>query len=613
MGLNKSQIDAVNHGRGPCMTLAGPGSGKTTVITNRIFNLINNQGINPSNILVITFTKAASIEMKERFLAMCKNKPTQVTFGTFHAVFFKILKYAYNYNASNIIRDEEKKIFFKQLIQKYTFEVDDEAELLQNIESEISKIKNNQIQIENYYSTNAPAETFREIYNEYNNFLQRKRCIDFDDMLVYCYELFKARKDILKLWQNKYQYILIDEFQDINKLQYKVVQMLALPENNLFIVGDDDQSIYRFRGANPSIMLNFEKDYPDAKKILLNVNYRCGTKIINGARRLISNNKQRFDKEIMANSDSSNPIFIKQFSNVNNQVSAIIEEILVYNARGVSYKDIAVLCRTNTQPGLLVQRMMEYNIPFKMKDIMPNIYEHWIVKNIKAYIRIANGGSDRSDYIQIINRPNRYIGRDALEGENITIESLMNFYLDKDWMLERIDNLQYDLAAIAGKDPYSSIQYIRRGIEYDSYIHEYAQYKNINEQELFDLIDEVQENSKEFATCDEWFDYMEKYKEQLNKQALERNEKSDAVVLSTMHASKGLEYKAVFIPDANEGIVPHNKSVLDADIEEERRLFYVAMTRAKQFLHIYYSKERYNKQLEVSRFVNEIIGETSKQ
>jgi len=608
MSLNKSQLEAANFGRGPCITLAGPGSGKTTVITNRIYNLIANQGVNPSNILVITFTKAAALEMKERFVCMCKNITYPVTFGTFHAVFFKILRYAYNYNASNILREEDKKQFFKQAVNSHSLEIDDESEFLQNIESEISKIKNEQIDIHNYYSTNCPQEVFREIFEEYNRFLASRRLIDFDDMLVYCYELFSARPDILKLWQDKYQYILIDEFQDINKLQYEVVKMLAMPQNNLFIVGDDDQSIYRFRGANPSIMLNFSKDYPNAKQILLNVNYRCGKKIINGASKVISNNKQRFPKEIVADSKSTNPIFVKKFLDVNKQVMCIVEEIMNYRARGIEYNDIAVLCRTNTQPGLLIQKFMEYNIPFKMKDVMPNIYEHWIVKNIKAYINIANGSSDRKDYLQIINRPNRYISRDALTSEKVSIGELMEYYSDKEWMLERLDKLQYDLARVQDREPYSAIQYIRKGIEYENYLHEYADYKKINEEELFNILDEVHENSKEFKTCEEWFLYMEKYKEKLKEQANMREQNNDGVVISTMHASKGLEYKAVYIPDANEGIIPHNKSVLETDIEEERRLFYVAMTRAKEYLHIYYSKERYNKELEASRFVSELIN-----
>lgn len=608
MSLNKSQSTAVEHGKGPCLTLAGPGSGKTLVITNRIYNLITKQNVNPSNILVITFTKAAANEMHERFLKMCNNKAYPVTFGTFHAVFFKILKYAYNYSASNIIREEERQRFFKQIVSAYPIEIDDETEFIQGITSEISKIKNEQIDINNYYSTNCPEQIFREIYNSYEQFLFKRRLIDFDDMLVYCYELFTAREDILKIWQNKYKYILIDEFQDINTLQYKIIKLLAMPENNLFIVGDDDQSIYRFRGANPSIMLNFEKDFTSSKRILLDTNYRCSGRILAGAKKVISHNRERFDKEIKAFREEGEPVVVRQFENLQKEVDSIVDELQNYKVRGIEYSDMAILLRTNTQPGLLVQKLMEFNIPFCMKDVMPNIYEHWIVKNIKTYIKIANGSNLRSDYLQIINRPNRYVSREAFDSENVEIDKLMEFYSDKEWMQERIDRLQFDLARIQNMNPFAAIQYIRKSVEYDSYLKEYAEYRRINEEELFDLLNEVQENSKQFKTCDEWFEYMEDYSKQLKEQAGIQQNNSEGVILSTMHASKGLEYKVVYIPDANESITPHHKSVLEPDLEEERRLFYVAMTRAKDHLHIYYTKERYNKELNVSRFVEELLS-----
>ncbi len=610
MNLNKSQADAVSHGKGPCITLAGPGSGKTLVITNRVYNLITKQHINASNILVITFTKAAALQMRERFVKMCGNKSYPVTFGTFHAVFFKILKYAYNYTAANIIKEEERQRFFKEIIHKYPLEIEDEGEFLIGIMSEISKVKNEYISIDNYYSTNCPEGVFRELFNSYEQFLINRRLIDFDDMLVYCYELFRARKDILKLWQDKYQYILIDEFQDINKLQYEVVKMLALPENNIFIVGDDDQSIYRFRGANPSIMLSFEKDYQDAQRVLLDTNYRCSGRILAGAFRVICNNKERFQKNITAFRELGEPIYVRRFEDVQREVNCIIDELRVYNQKGIEYTDMAVLFRTNTQPGLLVQKLMEFNIPFRMKDVMPNIYEHWIVRNIKAYIRIAMGSSARTDFLQIMNRPKRYLSRDAFNSDTVDFDELMEYYSDKSWVQERLDRLQFDLARLYDMAPYAGIQYIRKAVEYDKYLTEYAEYKNINAAELFDLLDEVQENSKAFKTYDQWFKYMEEYGNKLKEQSAKQQTERDGVVLSTIHASKGLEYKVVYIPDANEGIMPHHKSVLEPDIEEERRLFYVAMTRAKDYLHIYYSDERYNKQLEVSRFVSEMAVKT---
>ena len=250
MSFNSSQQTAINHGKGPMLVLAGPGSGKTTVITHRILHLTKDLEVNPSNILVITFTKAAAKEMEERYLNLIEAKSNQrVTFGTFHAIFFRILKYAYNYNAGNIISEDNRYQIIREIIMKNHIEVNDEAEYIGNVLDEISLVKNEMIPLEQYYSVNFSESEFKDFYNTYEKALQAKRLIDFDDMMVYCYELFSKRPDILAMWQKKYKYILIDEFQDINKLQYQIIRMIAKPEDNIFIVGDDDQSIYRFRGC----------------------------------------------------------------------------------------------------------------------------------------------------------------------------------------------------------------------------------------------------------------------------------------------------------------------------------------------------------------------------
>ena len=240
---NDSQVKAIGHFNGPCLTLAGPGSGKTAVITERTKNLITKYHVNPSNILVITFTKAAALEMKTRFLSLMGNGSYPVTFGTFHAVYFSILKHAYNYNANNIVREEQKYALMRELVQKHRLEYEDETEFVSSILGEISMVKNTGVSIEHYYSTICAENIFRRIYGEYHEYLHQHKLIDFDDMLVYTYELFRERKDILSAWQRKFQYILIDEFQDINKIQFDIVKMLAAPENNLLVVGDDDQSI----------------------------------------------------------------------------------------------------------------------------------------------------------------------------------------------------------------------------------------------------------------------------------------------------------------------------------------------------------------------------------
>ncbi len=607
MAFNESQNKAVDHLSGPLLVLAGPGSGKTTVITHRTKKLILEHGINPSNILVITFTKAAAVEMQERFYELTGGNRYPVSFGTFHAIYFKILKYAYNYSASNILAEDKKYEIIKEITADLELEIDDETEFISGIISEISQVKSEMINLDYYYSKNCGEDIFKKIYKRYNDKLVRSNVIDFDDMLVMCYELFVKRPDILKMWQEKYKYILIDEFQDINKVQYEVVKMLASPENNLFIVGDDDQSVYRFRGAKPEIMLNFPKDYKDAGIVTLDTNYRSTNSIIEASLRVINYNKSRFGKEIRTIHEQGEHILIKECKNSFDEAKQVIEFINEHIKQGGEYKDIAVIYRTNTNPRVLVEKLMEFNLPFKIKDALPNIYEHFLSKNILSYINIAMGNGKRSDYLQIINRPKRYISREAFRSIEITIDDLRDNYKDKSYVIQRLDKLEYDLNMLKSMNPYSAINYIRHGIGYEEYIKEYADYRRIKPEELYEVLDELAEASKPFKNYQEWFLHIENYGKELIRQNKERMQKKNCIELSTMHSSKGLEYEKVIILDANEGITPHKKSVLKEDIEEERRLFYVAMTRAKKILHIYYCKEKYGKNSEVSRFVEEIV------
>ena len=604
---------AVEHVDHPCLVLAGPGSGKTTVITHRTKKLIEEDGISPSNILVITFTKAAAMEMQQRFLQLMGGKRLPVSFGTFHAVYFQILKYAYNYRAENIIREEKKYEILRNIVHKTELDISDENEFVANLLSEISNVKGEMLDVAYYYSKNCPEEVFKKIFREYNDTLIRANLIDFDDMLVMCYELLTKRKDILKLWQDKYRYILIDEFQDINRVQYEVIRLLAKPQDNLFIVGDDDQSIYRFRGARPEIMLNFEKDYPEAKKIILDTNYRSTPEIVAAAGKLIRNNKKRFEKQIRAERENGSKPVILPFDNVYKECNYILEEIEQLIAKGLTYQDMAVLYRTNTNPRTLLEKLMEHNIPFCMKDVIPNLYDHFIAKDIIAYIHAAvdfreKGVMKRGDMLRLINRPKRYISRDVFPRAEVNLEDVKRFYQDKGYVLERISKLEYDLAMIRNMNPYAAIQYIRHGIGYEEYLTEYAEYRRMKPEELYDVLEELSEAAKPYKTYREWFKKIEEYGEELKKQARERQEKKDGITLATMHSSKGLEYRAVFIIDANETITPHKKALLPEDIEEERRLFYVAVTRAKDWLYICHCRERYGKETDVSRFVEEMVS-----
>ena len=592
------------------LVLAGPGSGKTAVITRRVLELTK-KGVAPGNILVITFTKAAATEMQERFERLQQEEGQAVTgrvnFGTFHAVFFKILKYAYHLDASNIIREEVSTQLLSDIIRKYDMEIEDEREFIDAVRSEISKIKTERIDINTYYSMNCPEEQFQRIYLEYTKKMQNQRLIDFDDILLYTYELLVQRKDILKVWQEKYQYILIDEFQDINRIQYDIIRLLALPQNNLFIVGDDDQSIYRFRGAKPEIMLNFPKDYKGTKQVLLNYNYRSQEAVVKSALQLIAHNEKRFPKEILATKAATVPVITERFPSQEEEGERIIENLRWYHAKGIPYEEMAILFRTNTQARSVMGKLMNYNIPFQMRDVVPNLFDHWIAKNIITYIKLAMGSRERGLMLQIMNRPNRYLSRETLQDTEVSFSKWKWYYRDRDWMIDRIDKLEYDLEMLAKTNPYAAINYIRRGIGYDEYLQQYAEYRRMKPEELLEVVTELQESARNFDTFEEWFSYMEEYKQELERQRELREKRNiRGVMLATMHSAKGLEYEVVILPDVNEGIIPYKKAVSADELEEERRMFYVALTRTKQYLHVFSTVRLHGKEMEESRFVKEM-------
>ena len=609
MEFNDAQKTALSHRDGPMMVLAGPGSGKTTVITHRIKRLLE-QGVSPSGILVITFTKAAAREMKERFFSLMKQEGENservseaevVSFGTFHAVFYHILRLAYGFSGNNIISEEDKKKYFKDFIEASGLDVEDTGEFIAALINEISYVKGNRIDPACYYSGNCPEEWFKKLYAGYEDMLRDKGKLDFDDMLVLCYELFSERRDILSAWQKKYKYILVDEFQDINRLQYEIVKMLALPENNLFIVGDDDQSIYRFRGARPEIMLGFEKDFPGAKRVLLAENYRSTRDIVETSLRLISHNKVRFEKKLLPTHGAGRPVDINVYKNPVEEAEAIARRIRQYEQAGYPYTDMAVLFRTGISSGLLAEKLMEYNIPFIMRDVIPNFYSHWIAKDMLSYLELGNGGRKRSDFFRIMNRPKRYLSRDAFETPEVSLEAVRAYYRDRDWMDERLCDLETHLRIIGRLKPAAAINYIRRSVGYDGYLKEYAEFRRLKPEELYEVADRLMESASGFSGLEEWKEHIRQYEETLK----DRREDVAGVTLSTMHSAKGLEYRIVFIADVNEGVIPHHKAGLPADIEEERRLFYVALTRAKERLHLCAVRERYHRDQELSRFIGE--------
>ena len=589
MKRNPSQKRAIAHLSGPMMVLAGPGSGKTSVIVERTAHMIHEGKIPASSVLVVTFSRAAAVEMKERFLKFTGVSRTGVTFGTFHGVFYGILKQAYGLNGSNILSEEEKYAILRELAVNCAAEQSQEGDFVEDVAKEISVVKGGRISLEHYYSSCCPDEVFRQIFQGYRKVLNERRKLDFDDMLLSCYELLRKRKDILAAWQKKFRYILVDEFQDINHLQYDIVKMLAAPENNLFVVGDDDQSIYHFRGARPEIMLNFPEDFKNAETVLLNINYRCSGNILNTAMKVIDHNENRYVKKLSTPNNLGEPVEVKEFKNPRDEYMTAAGILKDRMEKGEYIEDTAFLFRTNQEAEGLVAALMEYGVPFTMI----------------AYLKMAQGDRSRSTFLEIMNRPNRYIAREALAEKNIDFKALAEFYKDKDWMCDRITTLETHLRILKTMAPYAAINFIRNGMGYEEYLQEYARYRKIKPEELWETLNRIHESARGMKTLEDWLAYMDEYTRKLEEQAKKQDVKREGCVISTLHAVKGLEYDRVYIMNVNEGSMPYRKAVLEAHLEEERRLFYVGMTRAKKKLCLCYVRMQYEKEREPSRFLEE--------
>ena len=426
-------------------------------------------------------------------------------------------------------------------------------------------------------------------------------------MLVLCYELFSSRPDVLAGWQKKFRYILIDEFQDINRIQYDVIRMLALPENNLFVVGDDDQAIYGFRGADSSLMFQFREDYPEAEQILLGMNYRSTANIVRNSLKVIEHNEHRFQKDLTASKDNGACIHVQEVKDPNEEAQYILDEIEKKVQEGTEPEKIAVLFRIHTDARPVVEALLERHISFQMKEHLPNLYNHFIGKDIQAYFRLALGERKRQDFLQVMNRPKRYIGRDSLSGNTVSFEEIRKFYCDREWMMDRVDQFEWDVKMLRKMAPYAAIQYIRKRVGYDDFLKDYALTHNVNKADLFDVLSEIEEAAKPFASIEDWFDHVQEYTEALRLKERQRSLKQEGVRLMTIHAAKGLEFDAVFIIEANEGRIPYKKAKTEKETEEERRLFYVAMTRAKELLKICYVKTKNGKEVSPSRFVEELL------
>jgi len=606
--LNRAQKAASLIKDGPALILAGPGSGKTAVITHRVKNLIEIYHIDPSDILVITFTRAAARQMQQRFTMMVPEAPP-VQFGTFHSTFLHILSSSYGLTASNIIREQDRNGIIKEILSNTSAGC--AGELCHAVLEEISEIKERFVSLPmDYKSKVISPEIFTQVYNEYDEALRRERLIDFDDMVGLTYKLFKERQDVRDIWRENYKYILVDEFQDINELQYKVLRQLAGVRANLFVVGDDDQSIYGFRGASPDMMRRFAAGYPKAQKLLLGINYRSSGCVVAAGANVISHNKNRFDKKLKAAKKSGELPQVLEFENVVDENAFICREIMGAVSLGYRYEEIALLFRTSATERAVSECLEKMNIPFHTDEKLSAIYEHWIARDIFAYIALARGDYSREHVVRIINKPVRYIRRELLAENDFEFRKLLTAVPDKGRELRL---LLKQLRELSTMSPYAAINYIRHGIGYEGYIMQYAQRSWLDAQELVQILDELQESTIDKRSFDEWLSAIDEAREVDRRSASDADEFASGVTISTMHKAKGLEYEIVFIPDANDGLIPHRKAKLAAEIEEERRLFYVAVTRAKSRLYVLNTKLRYNKKYRRSRFVNEMLGQRVKR
>lgn len=604
--LNTAQQKAVCHETGPMLVLAGPGSGKTTVLLCRISRLLERGLAKPQEILALTFSKAAAEEMKSRFENL--NGTSGVSFGTFHSIFFRILRSRYGWNVEQIFQEEERRSILRNSIEAEKWDIPDLEEYISQFFSQLSLMNSELEQPNRFTPVGMPVEEFRKLYRAYEGYKERHEKLDFDDMLTQCYQLLREDAAVREYWQRKYKFILVDEFQDVNQAQFACLQILAEKHQNLFVVGDDDQSIYAFRGARPDFLLHFPTLYPAAKKVTLNTNYRSTERIVNLAERVIGNNEVRFVKNMKGIGEAGDKVTFFLAEDAAKEAAHIAEKIGRLLDEGVPLTEIAVIYRTNLQGGAFARELYKRGIPYDLRDNSGNVYEHWVAKDLLSYLLLAENEESDSALRRILNKPKRYIGKDLLaEAEAMPYTLLRSFFVCpslKGWQEENLENLRIDLNQIRKRTPYDALKYIRKVIGYDEYLEEFAAYRRTSAQVLQEIADEIMETAKDCADVRSFREQLERLSLQMKEQSRKKGQKRNGVALMTMHGAKGLEFRAVFLPSLVEGIVPHEKGM--DTVAEERRLFYVAMTRASEKLCLSAILQRYEKERKPSRFLAEM-------
>lgn len=597
MTCTPDQRKAICHTVGPAQILAGPGSGKTFVTVHRIRHLILEENVDPGHILVITFTKAAALEMQQRFFTLMEGQKPPVWFGTFHAIFYHILKQSAQYRGYTIITETERRKLIRQIMHMHRrfcyLQEEDMEEILSVISSCKAGRKESSIPIQKM-----TPDDVMFLLHEYQSYLQEFQQFDFDDLMQCCLTLLREDACCLAAWQAQFRYILVDEFQDISPVQYKIVKLLAAPEDNLFIVGDDDQSIYGFRGVSPDSMMQFLADYPQAVQIPLAVNYRCHAEIVEAAGRVITENIKRLPKDIQAVHSKGDGLELCMCPDEEALKKAFVEYLL-QEQKEDTLTGSAIICRTNVACGLWAQVLHGAGIPYVMKEKKKNRFAHFVIRDIRAYLALGQGKYDRKYFLRIMNRPLRYLKRDSLSAEKVDREELVKWYQHMPAMQKTLHRLFQNLDCLADKRPHLQIRYIRKVIGYEGFLRE--KYGAKQAQELVRVAEEFETFSRQFMTVDDMNDFIDHYTEVLQEPA----EQNHGIALMTMHASKGLQFDTVYLPDCNEGQIPSARSVTQEEIEEERRMFYVAMTRARHKLCLLAHKGRTGKD-GPSRFLNSL-------
>ena len=604
--LNGNQRLAVCHEMGPMLVLAGPGSGKTTVLLCRILRLLERGLARPTQILALTFSKTAAEEMRERFR---KARGAEgVAFGTFHSIFFRILRSRYGWSVEQVFQEEERRNVLREILEEMKWDIPDLEEYISVFFSQLSLMNSELETVHQFEPVGMAVEEFRKLFHAYERYKERHEKIDFDDMLTLCYQLLKEDEKVRTFWQNKYKFILVDEFQDVNQAQFACLQILAEGHQNLFVVGDDDQSIYAFRGARPDFLLHFPTIYPTAKKVILNTNYRSTERVISLAERVIGNNEVRFSKDMKGTGAEGDKVTFFLAEDTAAEAACIAEKIAGLLDEGVPLTEIAVIYRTNLQGGAFARELYKRGIPYDLRDNSGNVYEHWIAKDLLAYLLLAENEESDSALRRILNKPKRYIGKDLLaEAETMPYNLMRSFFVCpslKKWQEEHLENLRIDLSQIRKKQPYDGLKYVRKVTGYDEYLEEFAAYRRTSAQVLWEIADEVMETAKDCTDAKMFRDRLEEMSRQMKEQTRNKGQQRTGVALMTMHGAKGLEFQAVFLPTLVEGVVPHEKGL--EQIEEERRLFYVAMTRAGEKLCLSAVRKRYEKEKDPSRFLAEM-------